>query len=254
MSLAGKDAQIYTTGASNDILDEAMDPVGSGTPVLVWQVTDHAHDILDPSVTFIVEVTTDGGTSWSTASTSNYTIRYLSGVVEFDSDPFGGSTSGNDVRLKDGAYLSTYSLLEGFEQSVEYSRDLYDTTKFQDTGTRRGASGPLEITGDFTLNKIIERELDSDGGTEPTLREILLGEDTHGGAGTHDEFRVYRAQPNDSGADTLISVWVKFSDESLDASVGSKQERSYSMEAANQDAAMSSQTAKVADIFSASEI
>lgn len=252
MTLAGKDAQIYLTGASQSMTDEGMDAVGSGSPTLVWQIADHAKDIFDPSVTVTVEVSTDGGSTYSTASTSNYTLRYLVGVVQFDSDPFSGSTSGNQVRIS-GSYLPKYSLLEGYEQNIDPTRDLYDTTSFQQDAMERAEEGPLDIEGEFSLNRVLERELDSDGGTEPTLREILLGEETHGGSGSVDQPHVYRAHPNDDPSDTLEAAWVKFSTESLDSAVGSKQERSYSMEGAKQSAAMSSQTAQVADIFSASE-
>jgi len=80
--------------------------------------------------------------------------------------------------------------------------------------------------------------------------ELLLkrGEETHGTSGDIDEYRVYRAQPDNSES-SLVAAWIKFTDESLDASVGSKQEREFSMEATNRAAAMSSQTAKVGDIL-----
>lgn len=238
MSLAGKDAQIYTTGTSTSMTGESMTDEGNGT---TYQIDDSAKDIFDPSVSFTVS------DSNGAVAQADYTIRYLVGVVEFDSAP-------SDPVTIDGSYLPKYSLLEGFEQSASYSRDLYDTTQFQDDGMRRGVVGPLDVEGEFALNKAIERELDSDGGSEPTLREILLGEETHGGSGSITKERVYRAQPNDTATDTLISAWVKFSNEDLDASVGSKQERTYSMEAAKQTASMSDQTAQVADIFAASEV
>lgn len=238
MSLAGKDAQIYLTGTSTSMTDESMTDAGDTT---TYQIDDSAKDVFDPSVTFTVS---DGG---GTVAASNYTIRYLVGVVEFDTAP-------TDPVTIDGSYLPKYTVLEGYEQSVEYAKDLYDTTRFQDDGMRRGSEGPLDVTGDFSLHQAIERELDSDGGTEATIREILLGEETHGGAGSIDQTVVYRAQPNDAATDTLVSAFVKFTDESTEASVGSEQSRSYSFEADRQSAAMSSQTAQVADIFSNSEI
>jgi len=248
VSLAGKDAQIFVTGGSQSMSNEDCDPIGSGSPVLQWQIGDSDLNIWDPSATFSVEVSTDGGSTWTTASTSNYSLRYLVGVVEFDSDPFSGSTSGNDVRIASGNYLPYYAVLDGYEQEVGFERELYDTTSFQDTGMARGATGPLDVTGSFSMHEMIERELDSDGGSEPTLREILRGEETHGTSGDIDEYRVYRAQPDNSES-SLVAAWFKFTDESLDASVGSKQEREFSMEATNRAAAMSSQTAKVGDIL-----
>jgi len=247
MALAGRDAQIYVSGTSASMTEEAMGPIGDGTPVLQWQVADADRDLLDPSVTFTVEVSDDGGTSWSTVSPGDYTLRYLLGVVEFDSDPFGGSTSGNDVRIS-GSYLPLYSLLEGQAQDVSFERDLYETTSFQDEGTRRGATGPLDMTGSYTLHRILERELDADGGSEPTLREILLGQETHGSTGSIDQRVVYRVEPNTSQG-AITGAWVKFTDESLDASMGSKQERTISMEADAPDAAMATQTARVGDIL-----
>lgn len=238
MSLAGKDAQIYLTGTSTSMSSESMTDAGDGT---TYQIDDAAKNIFDPSVTFTVS---DGG---GTVSASDYTIRYLVGVVEFDSAP-------TDPVTIDGSYLPKYTILEGFEQSVDYAKELYDTTRFGDDGMRRGSEGPLEVTGDFGQHTPIEQELDGDGGSEATIREILLGEETHGGSGSVSQSVVYRCQPNDSASDTLVSAWVKLADESTEASVGSEQSRSYSFEADKQSAAMSSQTAKVADIFANSEI
>jgi hypothetical protein len=250
MALAGKDAQIYVTGSSTSMTEEAMDELGSGTPVLQWQVTDHARDLLDPTVTFTVEVSTDSGSSWSTASPSDYTIRYLVGAVEFDSDPFSGSTSGNDVRIS-GSYLPYYSVLEGFSEDLEYSRDLYDTTQFQDLAMRRGAEGPLDISGSFSLNRVLQAQIDDTEGTpdEPTLREVLLGNETASGSGGSadvDHQLAFRVEPNASQSQ-MLAAWVKLSDESLSTSVGSKQEREFSMSGDVPTAAMATQVAAVAD-------
>lgn len=238
VALAGKDAQIYMTGASTSMTGEAMSDAGDTT---TYQIDDATKDIFDPATTMVVS------DSNGTVAVADYTIRYLVGVVEFDTAP-------TDPVTIDGAYLPKYPIFEGYEQSVEITRELFETTQFQDDGVRRGAVGALEMSGDFSMNKALEELIDGSGGSEDTLREILLGTSTHSRTGSVDRPRVYRAQPNDTATDTLISSWVKFADESLDASVGSKQERTFSMEAAKQDSTMSSQTAKVADIFANSEI
>jgi len=73
VSLAGKDAQIFVTGGSQSMSNEDCDPIGSGSPVLQWQIGDSDLNIWDPSATFSVEVSTDGGSTWSTVETTSDT-------------------------------------------------------------------------------------------------------------------------------------------------------------------------------------
>jgi len=244
VSLASKDCTLDITGASTSITEEACDAIGSGTPSLYWQVTDHTKDIWDPSVTWTVEV--NDGNGWTNASTSNYSLRYLVGVVAFDSDPFGGSTSGNDVRVT-GSYLPKYTVLEAHEETISIEPELYDVSRFGDEGMRR-LEGVKEISGDFTTHRQIERELDSDGGTEPTLREILLGEETHGSSASIDPYRVLSVQPD--GTETQMwRAWVQLASEEQSAAHGEAQSRSYSFEVDDQPASMSSQISKPVDIL-----
>lgn len=250
MGLKGNDAEIWATDKpdTTTMTDEAMDPIGSGTPVLQWQVTDHAKDVWDPSVTFTVEVSTDGGSSWSTASTSNYTLRYNVGVVEFDSDPFGGSTSGNDVRV-DGNYLPKHAIAEGFETDLTIEPNLLDQSGFGDESPNR-KKGLFGLSGSFGTYRILGQNIDSGGDNDgPKLREILFDAPTNSsGNATAPDF-VFRFEPNNAHS-TMLGAWVQLSEESIEAPSSDSQARSFSMEVDDQTAAMSSQTANAIDIIS----
>lgn len=250
MGLKGNDAQIWVTDKadSTTMTEEAADPIGGGTPVLQWQVTDHAKDVWDPSVTFTVEVSTDGGATWSTASASNYDIRYLLGVIEFDSDPFGGSTVDNDVRVT-GSYLPKHTVAEGFETELTISPNLLDQTQFQDDAPRR-IKGLTDVSGSFGTYRMLEQDIDAAGDADgPTLREILFGEQTKTGTSAVDSEFVFRFEPSNANA-TIVGAWVRFSEESVEASSGDSQTRSFSMEADEQDAAMTAQFASAIDAIS----
>jgi len=257
--LAGKDADIWLADNtdSTTMTDEGCDSIGSGTPSLWWQVTDHDKDVWDPSVTFTVEVSTDGGASWSTASTSNYTLYYLFGIVEFASDPFGGSTSGNDVRV-DGNYLPKSSVLKGFETEFTMDPQLQEITQFQDESPSR-QKGLQAFEGSFGTYQINEANVDHDTSSAgadddgPTLREILLDTATKGSGNPTDPTTVFRFEPN-AAQSTFWGAWVQFAESELSAAIDDPQTRSFSMQVNDQDATMSSQTALGVWAFSPSQV
>lgn len=244
----GSNAQIFTVESqanSVGMTNESMDAIGSGTPVLLWQISDAAKNVFDPEYTFTVEVSTDGGASWSTASPSNYDLRYLVGVVEFQSDPFGGSTSGNLVRIADGHYLPKHAILEGYSSGYEQTRTQEEIPQFQDDGQRR-LQLLLDITVEFEMYETRGLSFDSgSGGSGPSLKEILAGENLSTQSSV-DPLRIYSFEPTNAES-RLYRAWMLPESISVDAEAGSAQSQSVNWNSTEQSAAMSSQVAKPAD-------
>jgi len=244
VGLKGNDAQIWVTDYADttSMTNEACDPVGGGTPVLLWQVTDHSKDVFDPDVTFTVEVSTDGGSNWSTASTSNYSILWTVGAIRFDSDPFSGSTSDNDVRISSGSYLPKHTVAEGFETELTVEPNLLDITGFQDDSPRR-IQGLEDLSGSFGTYEVLDPNIDATGDDDgPTLSDIVLQ------AGSTDADFVFRFDPANN-QNTMLGAWVRFDSESREASSGDAQSESFSMMVDTHDSAMASQLAADIDLL-----
>lgn len=253
MTLAGKNASIYITGSSVSISNEPCSPYGTGTPVLKWRVDNEDNRVLDWDATFSVEVSTDGGSTWTTASTSNYSLLYTVGAIVFDSDPFGGSTSGNDVRIASGEIRQKFKIIEAYATDPGIDPDLQDVTHFGDDGPRRQAA-KKDVEATFSSWRVVERELDGANGSEATLEEILLGEETRGGTGDIDRNVVYVYDPDidtSRAGSRVLGATVQMDTIDLSASQGSPQEKEVSMVASQQVAAMSSQTVEAVETIAA---
>lgn len=239
MALAGKNAQIYLTDAqaqSTSMTDELCDAVDSSDPPLTWQISDSTKNIFDPEHTFTVEVNPDvgGGGSWSTVSPSDYTLRYLLGVVVFTSNPFGGTHPDEAVRV-DGQYLSKYSLIEGFSAAPEVTRNQHEIAQFGDAAQRR-QQGLLDVSVEWEQYEVLDPPLDDSASTPPdTLSEMI--------AGTSDALRVFSFQPDDSESE-LYRAWMQPESLSIDSPSDDAQSQSMSWTVTEQSTTMSSQTAE----------
>lgn len=80
----------------------------------------------DRTATFVVQTSTNGGSTWSTASVGTYTIRYVTGQVVLNS----ALTGTPACRIHSGAYLpfSTFSNMKEWEATP--ATDLLDATTF----------------------------------------------------------------------------------------------------------------------------
>jgi len=228
MGLKGEDAQIYVTdsGDSTSMTGEAMSDTGDG---VTYQIDDASKNIFDWGVTFTVS---DNN---GTVATSDYTLRYESGVVVFDSAP------ANPVTI-DGSYFPKFTVAKGFESEMSLNPNLLEVTRFGDTATRtiKGLQG---VEASFGSYEVLEQNIDSGGDDDgPSLDDVVLDE-----SGV-DPYLVFRLSQNDSASNMFTAI-VQFSEQSSDASSGSAQSRSYSMEVDEQDSAMASQPAANLDIL-----
>lgn len=80
----------------------------------------------DNTATFVVQTSTNGGSTWSTASAGTYAIRYVTGQVVL-SAPLTGTPG---CRIQSGAYLpfSTFSNMKEWEITPQV--DLLDSSTF----------------------------------------------------------------------------------------------------------------------------
>ena len=113
---AGKEARLYTTGASTGMVDEATTELTATT----FQITDTARRILDDDVAIVVEVTS------VVQDPSTYTIDPNFGVVTFDS-----SQTGLTVVIT-GSYLPRFLVAKLKNVALEDAWDTADSTTLGD--------------------------------------------------------------------------------------------------------------------------
>lgn len=228
MGLKGEDAQIYVTDMadSTSMTGEAMSDTGDG---VTYQIDDASKNIFDWDVTFTVS---DSG---GTVAASDYTIRYLSGVVVFDTAP-------TDPVTIDGSYLPKHTVANGFETEVTLSNNMLDVTQFGDGAPRRD-KGLRDLTASFGSYQVLEENIDADGDDDgPSLDDILLVTGS-----TEPEF-VFRMAQNDT-ASNMISALVEFDEGTHEASSGDSQSRSFSMSVDEHPSAMSTQPSVNVDVL-----
>ena len=179
---AGKNADLYTTGTSTSMTDEACTE-NSGTE---FQVTASAKRILDTSVAVVVKVDT-------VVQSSGYSVDYNFGKVTFDT-----SQTGSTVTIT-ASYLPRHNLAKIYDASISDSWDTVDTTCFQDdaqdtTLTIRRASisfstydlldtvydgGTEDLNNTFANGdlKVFELQETGSGNSVTRVRSYLTGKD-----------------------------------------------------------------------------
>lgn len=118
MGVAGHNADLYITGTSTGMTDEACTEV-SGT---VFQVTDSAKRILDHDVSIVVEAN-------SVAQSGNYTIDTLFGIVTFTD----GSHTGETITVT-ANYLPRHQVAQIRSETFNSAWKTGDSTAQQDAG------------------------------------------------------------------------------------------------------------------------
>lgn len=125
--LAGyKGSVIITSTPSVALTDEVLTDAGDHKTFNISSGSFATKRYWDNTAAFVVQTAPDGST-WSTASPSTYTIRYVTGQVLFGSAVTGATPS---CRIHSGAYLpfSTYANMKEWEATPGV--DLYDSTTF----------------------------------------------------------------------------------------------------------------------------
>lgn len=154
MALAGYLATLSIGGTSTALTNEATTLITSG---LVYQITNAAHQALDPTVAAVVQVSPDNST-WSTP-TGTYSVDYTSGVVTFAVN----QSPNTFCRFQSGNYIPLLTVAQARKCSWMMKREVADATVFGAAGAKQrvplllDASGSLEDLTPFRedLNTVL---------------------------------------------------------------------------------------------------
>lgn len=126
------------SGASTTFTNEATTANAART---IYSITDQAKRYWDDTATLTVQKSTDAGATWTAAT--GYTAQYPGGAITFTS----AQAVGTLVRVS-GKYLTTTTIGQAYEWSLDLALDTTDTSAFGDTWraftpSQRGASASL---------------------------------------------------------------------------------------------------------------
>lgn len=147
---AGYAAAIKLGGTSTAIVDEPTTDLGDG----VYQITDTAKRVLDPSVAVTV------------SEAGDYVIDYLLGTITYEVDP-------GDAPTVSANYIPLLTVAECRSLSFNMSAAELDSSVMQEAFSKL-ALGQATATGSITSLELISTDLDSGGGTT-TWVAILQG-------------------------------------------------------------------------------
>ncbi len=184
MAFAGYPTTVKAGGPSTVITAEVMTEVTEG---LVYQITDTAKRILDPSVAVVVNVDADGGGGGApaVATATGYTVDYLFGKITFDA-----ALATDATVTVTGAYLTPVSVAEAKEVDLNFVRTLAETTAFAAAGYKTRIATHKDFSGSLMSLTPLQTDLDAGGGstilsTKYTGGTPFILEVDFGGAGTY---------------------------------------------------------------------
>jgi len=235
MALSGQHAKLQLIGSSTSMSNESMSDIGNGT---VWYIDADAKFVFDPDTALTVEV--DSGSGFATVPASDYTVRYLIGAVEFDSDQ-----SGNSVRIS-GAYLPRHTVAEVTSSDRSFDAGAEETPQYQDDAVRRMTT-VQELTVDLTSWLAVENEIDAPTDAEGSLIEYLLGEEIGSGeTGSigRDQVLVF---DKDGVTTEREAAFGELNSSDRSASPDSPQEHNLTFESTERGSVMATQSTRVWD-------
>lgn len=130
MALQGYNASIKVQSAGVAMTDEATSTSDDQT----YQITDSAKRILDLNTVIVVK---DDGV----ITTENYEISYLDGTITFDT----ADVARGPITIT-GSYLTPATVGTAKSYSFSGTADIYDTTDFSSTGSRKFQAGLVSGT------------------------------------------------------------------------------------------------------------
>jgi len=135
MATAAHNCSVYYTGTSTAVAGEACSVV-AGTGGLVYQITDTAKRIIDPTQTVTVY---DNGVD----VTNSVAINYLFGRITF------GVAPATPVTI-DANYLPRHEITNSREFSINFSSDVVDKTVFSGDAARTKIHALIDASGSLT--------------------------------------------------------------------------------------------------------
>lgn len=124
-AISGTLADLYMAGGSPLAFSaEAMTDSGDH---IIYSITNAAKRYWDDATAPTIEISTDSGATWATASPNTYTVQYVGGLVTF-----GSSNSAREVRAT-GNYLAASQVGNAYNWEVTPTRKELPATVFGDT-------------------------------------------------------------------------------------------------------------------------
>jgi hypothetical protein len=152
-------------GVGGDVWAAASPSLALGAPESMTDSGDHIvytaniHKYWDKRTPVVVQVSPNGSTGWATVT--DYTFRYVGGVVTFNTARVVGTN--NFVRINTGNYFNVAQAGDCNDWSLDLGGDVTDTTVFQSPGgwktktpTTKGGSGKLST---FRFDDLFTKEL-----------------------------------------------------------------------------------------------
>lgn len=123
-ALAGWKADLYmASGAGVAMTNEVMTDSGDHQ---TYNAGTSAHRYWDDTSALTVQVSTDGGVTWSSPTAGTFSVRYCGGIVTFVS-----ANAARSVRVT-GKYLPISQVGQAFEWEASPAVNIMDTTIFGD--------------------------------------------------------------------------------------------------------------------------
>lgn len=215
MALAGHQTTLKVSGAAVAVTGEACTEISGANPNKLFQVTNTARRIWDPSAAITVK---DGGVAVSSAL---YSFDYLFGFIQF-----AGYTQTGAITV-DGSYLPVASIAEVSSFKFSGDANLADVTSFDSAGYRSKLATLKDGSGDLMAYSSPLNDIDPVTGGVQTLYSVLTG-------GTPKLF-----EASFGGGAQILRAWVLLKEISVDAAIDGVVESTWSFETAPQRAGAS---------------
>lgn len=146
MILTGKGASAYKSAGAPLTLTNATTTASADRKKYV--ISDQAKRFVDTATAVVVERSTDGGSTWTAVSASEFKFAHAGGAVEFAA----AQVVGAQIRIS-GKYLAAAEVAQGKEWSMNITLEFEDTTGFGHDGFKSKTpiinDGNGSITGFF---------------------------------------------------------------------------------------------------------
>lgn len=197
-----------------------------------WRISDSVKSVWDHRETFVVEVSADGGSTWTTLTSADFELLFWVGVVDISAYASAGAV--DTVRIS-GQYLPHYRVIEGHSHGFDFEADDSDVTVYGNTGRARD-HGLKNVSGSFEVRRIDPVAIDE--GTEKTLEQLFEDGDVI----------LFGYSPDTS--ETLVArAVVKLFGHNMGVSVADVVNKSLAFQGAYQPAAMEGQTTEIGYVY-----
>ena len=200
MAVAAHASTIKTTGTATALTNEATTEFTANT---VFQITDTAKRVLDPTVALTVQQDPLADGSWAAVAATLYTVDYLFGKITFT--PALGAAA--LVRVATGSYLALLTVAPVRAYNWQVANEAIDSTVHGTSGGERTALYGLgDISGSLKVYEDLLTDHDSGAGTVKFTTAV------------HDKAPIL-LELRSGGVGELLRAWVIFDDTGLGGSV-----------------------------------